>query len=377
MRALTLALCIATVSRLSLFAQEQSPGPDGAAQNVLTVHSSLVLVPALVKTKRGELVFSLQADDFKLLDNGVPQPVRLESDTDPEPLAMVVVVQTGGQGAAHLNDYRGLDAVLENIIGSVPHHIAVVSFDSEAHLEQGFTEDTEMAAGVIAKLAPGDPGAAILDGLKFGTDLLREEEPGYRRALLLLSETIDNGSQTSLDGALRAIGDTNTAIYTFAFSSSKAALKHEGAKLPDPFQQTEYSAIPYKKGGCMSREPSADPDSHGKRGVQALDCASDLIPPLRLARMAYIAATDAMKRNVPESVAELTGGEYSSFKDAKSLSRNLVTISNDVHNYYILSFEPNSPHSGLHALSLGLRDRPELEVKARSAYWVDAESDRP
>ena len=44
------------------------------------------------------------------------------------------------------------------------------------------------------------------------------------------------------------------------------------------------------EGGCMSREPDADPDAHGKRSVQALDCASDLIPPLRLGRMAYIAA---------------------------------------------------------------------------------------
>jgi hypothetical protein len=127
----------------------------------------------------------------------------------------------------------------------------------------------------------------------------------------------------------------------------------------------------------MSREQDADPDSHGKRSVQLLDCANDLIPPLRIARMAYIAATDEMKRNVPESVAQLTGGEYFSFKDAKSLTRNLATISNDVPNRYVLSFQPNSPHPGLHSLSLSLRTRPELAVKARSAYWVDAEFNKP
>jgi VWFA-related protein len=372
-----LVLCLALMPVPGSSAQQQRRALDGSAQSVLTVHSNLVLVPALVKTKRGELVFSLRADDFTLLDDGAPQAVRVESDTDSQPLALVVVVQTGGLGATHLDDYRGLDAVLEAVIGSVPHRIAVVSFDSQAHLEQGFGADTEKAAGVIAGLAPGDPGAAILDGLKFGTDLLRKEPPSYRRALLLLSETIDSGSQTSFNDTLRAIDDTNTAIYSFAFSSTKAGLKHEGAKLPRPNVQTKYSATPYESGGCMSREPDADPDSHGKRGVQTLDCASDLIPPLRIARMAYIAATDQMKRNVPESVAQLTGGEYFSFKDAKSLARNLATISNDVPNRYVLSFQPNAPHPGLHSLSLSLRTRPELVVKARSAYWVDAEFDRP
>lgn len=124
----------------------------------------------------------------------------------------------------------------------------------------------------------------------------------------------------------------------------------------------------------MSRDPNADPDAHGNRGVQALDCASDLLPPLRLARMAYLSAKDGLKRNVPESVAQLTGGEYFAFKDATTLSRHLITISNDVPNYYVLSFRPQSPHSGMHTLVLSLKNRPELQLRARDAYWIDAEA---
>ena len=44
----------------------------------LAVRSNVVLVPALVKTKSGELVFALTADDFILTDNGVPQALRLD-----------------------------------------------------------------------------------------------------------------------------------------------------------------------------------------------------------------------------------------------------------------------------------------------------------
>ena len=122
----------------------------------------------------------------------------------------------------------------------------------------------------------------------------------------------------------------------------------------------------------MSRQADADPDAHGNRKLQALDCADDLLPPLRLARMAYLAAVDSMHRNVPESVAKLTGGEYFEFKDAKTLRKDLVSIANDVPNHYVLSFQPSSPHTGLHSLSLALKAHPDLVIKSRSAYWIDS-----
>jgi VWFA-related protein len=376
-------LMFALTAVLSARTQEQNgstpPNASGkqqtndAAQSGerIRARSNLVLVPALVKTKAGDLVFSLTVDDFILTDNGVPQSLRLESDTDSQPLALVVIVQIGGQGADHLSDYRDLEAVLDAVIGNVPHRVAVVSFDSTPRIAQDFSTNTGDAARTIAALHESDGGAAILDALNFGINLLRKQPPAYRRAVLLFSETIDRDSQTSFEDALRAVDDTNTAIYSFGFSSTKAAVKHEASKIPRP-GGSPYGDEPYPPGGCMSHD--ADPDAHGKRSVQALDCASDLIPPLRLARMAFLAAKDGFKRNVPESVAHLTGGEYFPFKDATTLRRHLIPISNDVPNYYVLSFSPQSPTPGLHALELSVKDRPELQVKARNAYWIDAEA---
>jgi|SRR5450631_713878 VWFA-related protein len=360
--------CAAAVGAQSAGQSSDSPERQPASQAPpLTVRSNLVLVPVLVKTKVGETVFSLTADDFILTDNGVPQPLRLEPDTDSQPLALAVIVETGGQGAFHLGDYHDLGAMLDAVIGDVPHRVAVIGFDSKPRLEQDFTPDTDAAAKMIGTLPKGDPGAAILDALAFGIRLLRNQPPAYRRAVLLFSETMDSRSQTSLEAAIRAVGDTNTAIYSFAFSSTKQAVKHEASKLPGG----SYSDEPYPPGGCMSKDPNADPDAHGSRNVQALDCASDLLPPLRVARVAFLAARDGFKRNVPESVAKLTGGEYFSFHNAATLKDRLVVISNDVPNYYVLSFRPKSPNPGLHALELRLKDRPQLKVSSRKAYWVD------
>ncbi len=53
-------------------ANSQSPtGSD------LTAQTSLVIVPALVRSKSGQLVFNLNASDFALTDNGIPQKLTL------------------------------------------------------------------------------------------------------------------------------------------------------------------------------------------------------------------------------------------------------------------------------------------------------------
>jgi VWFA-related protein len=366
-RSTTLAVVFSLLVVGPSLAQENLAPPQPQSP-VLKSQSDTVLVPVLVKDKTGEVVFSLGADDFVLADDGIPQPLQMEPDTNLEPLALAIVVETGGQGVAHLGDYSRLSAVLGAVVGDVPHRVAVISFDSTPHLQQDFTMDTDTAAHTIANLHGGDQGAAILDALSFGINLLSKQPQDYRRAVLLFSETADSGSQTSLDDAVRAVNNTNTAIYSFGFSTVGNAVKHEASKIPLP-GGTPYTDQPYAPGGCMAR--GSDPDAHGKKSVQALDCASDLLPPLRLARMAFLSAKDGLRRNVPQTVAQLTGGEYFAFERAPVLSRELISVSNDIPNYYLLSFRPVSPHTGVHALHLSVKDRPKLRLEARSAYWAD------
>lgn len=87
--------------------------------------------------------------------------------------------------------------------------------------------------------------------------------------------------------------------------------------------------------------------------------------------MAAIATVDGLKRNIPETMAHLTGGEYFHFTDAKSLERDLATIGNELPNRYAPSFYPDSPHEGLHTISVSLPGCDGLEIEARTRYWVD------
>lgn len=345
-------------------AQQLVPAPQSPE---LTVRSDLVQVPALVTTRKGEVVLTLGASDFALTDNGIPQALSLVPNTDSEPLALAVIVETGGAGSRHLADYRNIAAILDAFVGSVDHETALVGFDSHPQLLVPFTSNTDAVAGELGQLQPGDNGASILDAVAFGLQMLRREPPRYRRTLLLLSETIDQGSTTTRTEALRLISDTNTTMHIFAFPSTRAAVAHEASKFNRPGQ-------PGPARGCFSHDHTGDPtdaeyDGHYSR--QVLDCISDLAPPLRLATMAFLTAHDALRTNTAESIANLSGGEFLHFHDSASLKRDLIQDSNEVHNFYVLDFRPTDPAAGLHALHLSIKDHADLRLQARTEYWID------
>lgn len=346
--------------------QPQAQNDQPQVTPSLVVSSRLVLVPVTVATKRGEPVFMLKANDFTVTDDGVPQTVHLEPDMGATPLALVIVIQAGGLSAEQLARYRNLMTLVGAMVDAVPHRVAVISFDSKPKLIQDFTDDLDVAGHALEGLQPGDQGAAIFDGLGMAIDILSKQPETYRRQILLISETIDRGSERSVDAALRSISDTNTTIYSLGFSTTGARARHEAGKIyndPDP----------EPAGGCMSRDANSDAGAQKSRAAQAYDCAGVLLPPLALAKVLEEAVRSGLKQNVPRTVAQVSGGEYFEFKDARSFERDLFTISNRMPNRYLLSFRPQSPHPGMHVLTVRLPDYPQLRVRGRRGYWMDAD----
>jgi len=107
------------------------------------------------------------------------------------------------------------------------------------------------------------------------------------------------------------------------------------------------------------------------RWSQFYDCVAQLEPPLTFAKMATIATADSMLKNVPATVARLTGGEYFKLGSERNLQQDLLAMENHLPNRYILSFHPQAPHPGLHVLTLKLPDCEGLKVTARTSYWAE------
>src|ERR1022692_398998 len=86
-------------------------------------------------------------------------------------------------------------------------------------------------------------------------------------------------------------------------------------------------------------------------------------------------AEQAMKKNVPSTIASMTGGEYELFATRKKFEVRMNDFTNHLHSRYLLSFAPKSPHPGLHQIRVRLRGQSkgaeDGTVLARTSYWAE------
>src|SRR6266487_4938853 len=110
----------------------QNPSTTPPANNdqsyTLRTQSNIVLVPTTVQTKHGEIIYALKPDQFVVEDNGVPQTIRLDEDTDSLGLSLVVVVQCSRASVMEFAKLRGLATMVDAVAGDAPREVAVVTY---------------------------------------------------------------------------------------------------------------------------------------------------------------------------------------------------------------------------------------------------------
>ena len=329
---LTLALPAASLS-------QNPPISNTPTTPSITTTSTLVIVPALVRDSSGQLLPALHASDFLLTDNGVSQHVSLE-DTEHQPLSVVVLLQIGGAAARQFPSYAKLGTMLSYMMNGSPHHIAMVTFDSQPEYIWDFTKNVADLEDGFTQPDPGDGGAAILDAVSQGIDLLKQQPPEARRILILVSQTHDDGSSASAKDIVRSLGENNITIECLTFSPEKAWLK-------DQFTQPRHENAPYK----MS------PDG------PTLLHTFDLGTPLGM-------ALKAMRTDTSATIAKLAGGESLPFGSKAELEQQFALLANHFASSYTLSFRPSSKQPGFHSLQLRIASQPGLQISARSSYWA-------
>jgi len=324
---------------LSLSLAVASPQQQEPTQ---TLHSTatLVLVPTLVRTASGELIPNLTAGDFRLTDNGVEQKVTVEQ-LERQPLAVVVLLQTGATAPRQFPYYRNVGTLLDYMMGEAPHKVALITFDSQPEEIWDFPVRSDGISSAFAHPEPGDGGAALLDAVGTAIDVLERQPETYRRIILLLSQTHDTGSKATPEEIVQRLGKSNTTIYSVTFSPSKTWLK-------DQFTKPRHGNPPYQL------SPNQPP----------IIGTFDLGTPLGV-------ALSAMRADTASGIASLSGGEDLQFSDKNDLERQLSLLANHIPNRYTLSFRPTSSEPGFHRLQVQvLHQTVATTVAARTAYWA-------
>ena len=74
--------------------------------------------------------------------------------------------------------------------------------------------------------------------------------------------------------------------------------------------------------------------------------------------MTFLTARNSLRTNTAESIAQLTGGEFFHFHNAKDLKSDLITVLQRRAQLLCAHFSADSVTPGLHALHMKIKDRP-------------------
>src|SRR5258707_11860574 len=107
MRTFLSVLLLCTAVAMAQNPPATPPGNNDQSYTLRT-QSNIVLVPTTVQTKHGDILYALKQDQFVVEDNGVPQTVHLDEDTDSLGLSLVVVVQCSRSAGWEYTKLTGL-----------------------------------------------------------------------------------------------------------------------------------------------------------------------------------------------------------------------------------------------------------------------------
>ena len=279
---------------------QSTTSSDELSKPTIRSASTLVIVPTLVRSASGELVTTLDASRFRLLDNGIEQQVFVE-EVGNQPLAVVVLLQTGGAASSQLQNYGKLDTMLESVLGSSTRTVALVTFDSRPKEIWGFPPRVDGLYYSLTHQEGGNHGAAILDAVKCATGLLQLQPASFRSIILLLSQSQDDGSTAHAEDVVRSLAESGTTIYSLTFSPEKARWKG-------------HSTRPVRRNPISLRSP-------GNAILSGIPRPS--IP---------LGIVKAMREDTTAEVAALSGGEQLRFHDEQELERNFSILARDIQN---------------------------------------------
>lgn len=390
----------------SMFAQDAKPAAapqTTAAANVadkpvsgdagtMAVKANLVLLPTIVRDKKGALVSDLKKDDFSLQVDGQPQTIRyFDHDTD-VPLTLGLLVDVSISQRKALSDEQTasqsfLDTMLAPSNGNRGADQAfVVQFAKEIELLQDVTDAKPRLQHALKELGTESPsfhnaddsssraqtdsegryirhgGTALYDAIFLSGDEVMSKQKGKRRALIVLTDGIDRGSKESLTDAIEAAQRADTIVY---------GIYYKGESPRQEFNRGGQRRGGYGGGGGWpgggggypgGGYPGGYPQGGGNGGGQN-PRGGDHTP--------YVDGKRTLDRICGE-----TGGRVFEVSKKQSVEDIYKQIGEELRSQYRLGFTPagDAAKDRYHQVSLGLTGdeakKKGMDVQVRDGYYL-------
>jgi VWFA-related protein len=190
---------------------------------------NVVNVLATVRTKKNEIVRDLTKDDFVLLENGRPQTIRYFSKESDLPLTIGLMIDTSMSQQRVLDSERSASfRFLDQVLRESKDKLFVMQFDFAVQLRQPLTSSRRELEEILPyvdtptrrELSMQVGGGTLLfDAIVQASNSVLKNQSN-RKAMVVLSDGGDNGSNTSLSDAIEAAQRADTLVYCIYFTDS-------------------------------------------------------------------------------------------------------------------------------------------------------------
>lgn len=310
----------------------------------------VVNVFATVRNKQGQIVRDLTKDDFVLDEDGRPQTIRYFSKESDLPLTLGLVVDTSGSQRRVLDQERNASyKFFSQVLREDKDMAFVIHFDSEVELLQDLTSSRKQLQAALSQLEVAPPrqlnrrdsppsggprragGTSLYDAVLLASDELMKKQTG-RKALIVLSDGVDNASRVSLTDAIASAQRADTLGYSILFAD-----EHAYGQNMRPFGGGR--GMGRHGGGPMRLPPQNRPD--GKK--------------------------------VLERLSRETGGGFFEVSNKQPLEQTYARIEEELRNQYSLGYTPDKTGTGGGYRKIHLTTtRKGLIVQTRDGYYADA-----
>jgi VWFA-related protein len=182
---------------------------------------------ATVRNKKNEILRDLSKDDFQILENGSPQTIRYFTRESDLPLTIGLLVDTSMSQVKVLDAERGASLrFLDEVLRENKDHVFIMQFDLTVQTRQPLTASRRELNQALAFVdtptrnqlrSQYGGGTLLFDAVVDSSQEIMKKQQG-RKALIVMSDGGENGSEATLSDAIEAAQRAETLIYTILFS---------------------------------------------------------------------------------------------------------------------------------------------------------------
>ena len=198
-------------------------------QPTFTTEVKVVNVLATVRNKTGALIGNLEKDDFALSEDGRPQAIKYFQHESNLPLILGLMVDTSGSQGKVLDQERAASLrFLDHVFRDQIDHAFIMQFDTSVQVRQGLTGSIKNLDEAMAFVdsetrrqirMQGGAGTLLYDAVVRAASEIMSKQTG-RKALIVLTDGVDFGSDASLSDSVEAAQRADTLIYSILYSDS-------------------------------------------------------------------------------------------------------------------------------------------------------------